>query len=79
MEFELYSYFILRTICVICSLIGGFGIIAVAGGHEWDLTTSGQFWLYEFYAMLLIGFAYLTYKASEYIRADYIRRDTRNK
>ena len=79
MEFELYSYFILKILSVICGLIGAFGAVGIVGGHEWGLTTSSQFWLYEFYMALLIGLAYLMYRVSKYVRADYIRRDTRNK
>lgn len=75
MKFEVITYLVLRVLGYIAGFAGALGVIAVAGGLEWDNITIAQFWLYEFYSFCLMGFSYIVWYIRECIKEDVIRRD----
>jgi hypothetical protein len=74
MKFEVVCYYILKAFCCFCGFVGSLGILGFVGSHERGIIDAAQFWTYELHAIGLIGLAYLTYKVTELIVVDLLRR-----
>jgi hypothetical protein len=60
-----------QFICFLAYVIGfcaGLAIPGIAGGLEFNDITTGQFWLYEFFAFASIFGAILVYEIGDAIR-----------
>lgn len=65
-------YIIMRIFNYVLGIVGVIGVIAVVGGLEWDTLSFGQFFLYEFYCLCLIGLTFIVYNIRESFKLKYL-------
>ena len=66
-------YFLMRVFNYVIGFVGVFGVLGVVGGLEHDQITFGQFWLYEFYCVCLIGLTFIVYNIREAYKYRFLR------
>lgn len=75
MKFEVVLYFILKAFGYVCGIVGTFVFFGLAGpGENSTAITTGQFFLYEFFAICLIALSFAAFFTRELIRDDVKRR-----
>lgn len=75
MKLEVILYFILKVFGYFCGFAGTIGFFGLAGpGENTAALTTGQFFLYEFFAICLIALSFAAFFTRELIRDDVKRR-----